>query len=519
MQADARHPQRVLVAHPFNPVYLLPLVEIVGGDATTTEARKAAESFYRGIGMHPLQVRKEVDAFLADRMMEALWREALHLVREGAATADELDQAICYGPGLRWSFMGSFLTTASPAAKAASATSWSNSAPASNGRGQGLTAPTSPKNSWTPCPNNPTPKPKGRTIADLERIRDDCLVSVMQALRANDWASGKVWKQHEEVLYEKSHRRTLEEDTAVGDVPSPLTLHQGTVPPEWVDYNNHMTESRYLQAFGDASDAPVPLHRHRPRLPRLRPQLLHRGNPPQLPERTPRRPTLHHRHPTPRHRPQTHPPLPHPPRRIRRPPSHHRATPPPRKHQNQPRLPGRRKNPRSPAANSGRSPIPPKAGTSGASGLGEESVGEGCRMTAESFYAGAERVMSKFLGLTGSQKLCRRTYSRKVQRVVGQGGAAAMLDAMYKVMTSKPGLNLEASQENWLMKRKVDGKCKGGETCLEKSVAMLAKNGHMPGWYNQVPTASGVTDSFQDRKPVLISRIGTQVAACSVSSN
>ena len=123
-------------------------------------------------------------------------------------------------------------------------------------------------------------------------------------------------------------------------------------------------------------------------------------------------------------------------------------------------------------------------------------------MTAESFYAGAERVMSEFLGLTGSQKLCRRTYSRKVQRVVGQGGAAAMLEEMYEVMTSKPDLNLEKSQQNWLMKRKVDGKCKGGETCLEKSVAMLAKNGHMPGWYNQVPTASGVVGSGERRANV-----------------
>ena len=255
MQSDARHPQRVLVAHPFNPVYLLPLVEIVGGAATTTEARKAAESFYRSIGMHPLQVRKEVDAFLADRMMEALWREALHLVREGAATADELDQAICYGPGLRWSFMGSFLTYRIAGGEGGFRHFMEQFGPSLKWPWTRFDGPDLTEKLLDTLSEQSDAQAGGRAIADLERIRDDCLVSVMQALRANDWASGKVWKQHEEVLYEKSHRRTLEEDTAVGDIPAPLTLHQGIVPPEWVDYNNHMTESRYLQAFGDASDA------------------------------------------------------------------------------------------------------------------------------------------------------------------------------------------------------------------------------------------------------------------------
>ncbi|MGI9310957.1 MAG: 3-hydroxyacyl-CoA dehydrogenase NAD-binding domain-containing protein, partial [bacterium] len=109
MQSGVRHPERVLVGHPFNPVYLIPLIEIVGGEQTSARARETAAAFYRSIGMHPLQVRKEIDAFLADRMMEALWREALHLVNEGVASVDEIDQAICYGPGLRWSFMGTFM--------------------------------------------------------------------------------------------------------------------------------------------------------------------------------------------------------------------------------------------------------------------------------------------------------------------------------------------------------------------------------------------------------------------------
>ena len=128
MQAGVRFPERVMIGHPFNPVYLMPLVEIVGGRQSSDEARQAAADFYRSIGMHPLQVRKEIDAFVADRMMEALWREALHLVNEGIATTDEIDQAICYGPGLRWSFMGPFMVYRVAAGKAGFVILWSSSA-------------------------------------------------------------------------------------------------------------------------------------------------------------------------------------------------------------------------------------------------------------------------------------------------------------------------------------------------------------------------------------------------------
>lgn len=109
MQRDCPHPERIVVGHPFNPVYLMPLVEICGGEKTSDDTKQRASAFYQSIGMHPLLVRKEVDAFIADRLMEALWREALHMIKDGVATTDEIDQAMCFGPGLRWSFMGTFL--------------------------------------------------------------------------------------------------------------------------------------------------------------------------------------------------------------------------------------------------------------------------------------------------------------------------------------------------------------------------------------------------------------------------
>lgn len=111
LQADCAHsPSRVIVAHPFNPVYLLPLVELVAGEQTDTEALERAALYYRSINMRPLIVRREVEGHVADRLMEALWREALHLVNDGVATTEEIDAAVVYGAGLRWSLMGTFLT-------------------------------------------------------------------------------------------------------------------------------------------------------------------------------------------------------------------------------------------------------------------------------------------------------------------------------------------------------------------------------------------------------------------------
>ena len=111
LQQDCtKAPGRVIVAHPFNPVYLLPLVELVGGEATTAAQMETARALYRDMAMRPLIVRKEIEGHIADRLMEALWREALHLVNDGVATTEEIDAAVVYGCGLRWSLMGTFLT-------------------------------------------------------------------------------------------------------------------------------------------------------------------------------------------------------------------------------------------------------------------------------------------------------------------------------------------------------------------------------------------------------------------------
>ena len=110
LQAKMKHPERLIVAHPFNPVYLLPLVEIVGGSKTSNEFVERASSIFTHVGMFPLQIKKEIPAFIADRLLESVWREALWLVNDDVATTEEIDDAIRFGFGLRWAQMGLFET-------------------------------------------------------------------------------------------------------------------------------------------------------------------------------------------------------------------------------------------------------------------------------------------------------------------------------------------------------------------------------------------------------------------------
>ncbi len=110
LQSQCAHPERVLVGHPFNPVYLLPLVETVPGEKTSTEAMDRAGAYFESIGMQVLRLKKEIDGYICDRLQEALWREALHILDKDVGTTGDIDDSIVYSAGMRWAFMGSFLT-------------------------------------------------------------------------------------------------------------------------------------------------------------------------------------------------------------------------------------------------------------------------------------------------------------------------------------------------------------------------------------------------------------------------
>ena len=109
MQSKCKHPERVLVGHPFNPPHIIPLVEVVGGAKTAPEAIKQAMAFYASIGKKPIQLRKELPGHVANRLQAALYREMLYLIEQGVLSVDDMDVAVSYGPGLRWGVMGQSL--------------------------------------------------------------------------------------------------------------------------------------------------------------------------------------------------------------------------------------------------------------------------------------------------------------------------------------------------------------------------------------------------------------------------
>lgn len=110
MQVECAHPERTVVAHPFNPPYLIPLVEVVGGERTDADVVAWTSEFFTHAGKSVITMDSEVPGFIANRLQEALWREALHMVAAGEATVEQIDQSITDGPGLRWPIQGPCLT-------------------------------------------------------------------------------------------------------------------------------------------------------------------------------------------------------------------------------------------------------------------------------------------------------------------------------------------------------------------------------------------------------------------------
>ncbi|UVN44745.1 L-carnitine dehydrogenase [Pseudomonas mosselii] len=182
---SATHPERCVVGHPFNPVYLLPLVEIVGGRNTSPDAIEAAKTIYTTLGMRPLHVRKEVPGFIADRLLEALWREALHLVNDGVASTGEIDDAIRFGAGLRWSFMGTFLTYTLAGGDAGMRHFMAQFGPALKLPWTYLPAPELTDKLIDDVVEGTSEQLGKRSIAALERYRDDTLLAVLEAVKTS----------------------------------------------------------------------------------------------------------------------------------------------------------------------------------------------------------------------------------------------------------------------------------------------------------------------------------------------
>lgn len=243
LQSEMMNPGRLIVGHPFNPVYLLPLVELVAGAKTDPTAIEKAKEIYTNLGMFPLHCRVEIEGFLSDRLQEALWREALWLLHDDVATADEIDAAIAYGPGLRWAQMGTMQTFHLAGGE---------------GGMRAMLAMFGPclKWPWTKLMDVPEltddfvnkvgdqcdaqAGPLGPR--DLERIRDDNLIGIIRSLKGGNWGAGAVANAHQKSLMSLP-------ETAV-----PMITQRRVVPVDWTDMNGHMNEGRYGQIFSDAAE-------------------------------------------------------------------------------------------------------------------------------------------------------------------------------------------------------------------------------------------------------------------------
>lgn len=241
LQEGSKRAEQIIVAHPFNPVYLIPVVELVGEQETITRASEIITN----LGMKPLLVRKEIDAHIADRLLEAVWREGLWLIKDGVATTQEIDDAIAYGFGLRWAQMGLFETYRVAGGEAGMEHFIKQFGPALKWPWTKLMDVPELSDALVKKISDQSDAQSGMyTIRELERARDDNLVSIMRGLKGQNWGAGSLLKEVDKKL----------DQSACLDKTKLLKTISRVIPNNWTDYNGHLNDSRYAQVFSEAVD-------------------------------------------------------------------------------------------------------------------------------------------------------------------------------------------------------------------------------------------------------------------------
>ncbi|SMY03267.1 carnitine 3-dehydrogenase [Brevibacterium sp. 239c] len=240
MAVDARHPERLVVGHPFNPPYLIPLVEVVGGESTDVTAIDWAAEFYTRIGKSVIRMAHEVPGFIANRLQEAQWREALHMIDQGEATVEQIDRSITDGPGLRWPFQGPMLTFHLAGGEGGMAHMLDHFGPSLKSPWTRLDAPELTQKLRDDVVAGCDIAAGEKTIPDLIATRDAGIIALRRLTAGLDAG-------------QESIPRVTSADEGAGE-PGSLGTYRTQVISDWIDYNGHMSEAFYVLVFGFATD-------------------------------------------------------------------------------------------------------------------------------------------------------------------------------------------------------------------------------------------------------------------------
>ncbi|MDH2356906.1 3-hydroxyacyl-CoA dehydrogenase NAD-binding domain-containing protein [Bradyrhizobium sp. SSUT112] len=214
LQAQMPRPERLLVAHPFQPVYLVPLVELCAGERTAPEMLPRAGAIFRAVGMHPLVVRKEIHGFIANRLQTAGWREALWLVHEGIATIQEIDDAVRYSFGLRRPVLGPIRTDFVGSGENDIRSCLTKWGPGSKDSSRLEAAPeyTDAFLNMMVEQADKQASAENMTISEYQKMLDDGLVAVLQGLRSQGYGAGETLASWERGLRDRVPQPTAESD-------------------------------------------------------------------------------------------------------------------------------------------------------------------------------------------------------------------------------------------------------------------------------------------------------------------
>ncbi|MDN6124291.1 MAG: 3-hydroxyacyl-CoA dehydrogenase NAD-binding domain-containing protein [Brevibacterium sp.] len=257
MALEAEHPERLVVGHPFNPPYLIPLVEVVGGESTAVETVDWAAEFYTRIGKSVIRMDHEVPGFIANRLQEAQWREALHMIDQGEATVEQIDRSITDGPGLRWAFQGPMLTFHLAGGEGGMAHMLDHFGPSLKSPWTRLEAPELTQSLRDDVVAGCDTASGDKTIPGLIAQRDAGIIALRRLTVDLGGAHGAAERTTSAEAAREEPSMTSPLPTAKPDTTPELRELEGyrtEVIEDWIDYNGHMSEAFYVLVFGFATD-------------------------------------------------------------------------------------------------------------------------------------------------------------------------------------------------------------------------------------------------------------------------